>query len=108
MKKIILALLVMVCFNSFAAISEQDKAGFKSMYGGVINPETSTKILDFCDKNDTNIGSCLGKIKSQPSKQKTAANAMGYYSQCCWNISGQWGEHVYAYGQDFCVPLCGH
>jgi len=91
--------------QAMAAISEQDKVRFNSMYGGVIKPEISTKILNFCDKNDTNIDSCLGKIKTQSSKQKTAVNAMGY-SQCCYNVSGQYGDYVYAYGSSWCVWPC--
>ncbi len=106
MKKAILIVCMLVSVHAMAAISEQDKVRFNSMYGGVITPEISAKILNYCDKNDTNIDSCLGKIKTQPSKQKTVANAMGY-SQCCWNNAGQWGEYVYARGQSWCIYPCG-
>lgn len=92
---------------SFAAISEQDIINFKNVYGSEIKPETRTNILNFCNKNDTDIDSCLLKLKAQSSKQKSAANAMGY-SQCCWNVSGQWGEYVYVYGQSYCVYPCRH
>lgn len=98
-------LLVMPVF-SFAAISEQNKINFQSMYGTEIKPETYTKILDICDKNDTDIISCLGKLKAQPLQQKSAQNKMGYRF-CCYNVSGQWGEYAYIRGQDYCIYPCG-
>lgn len=85
-------------------ISEQDKISFESMYNGAIKPETSTKILNFCDKNDTDINSCLSKLKAQPSQQKSAQKQMGRF--CCVNVSNQWGEYAYIHGQDYCIYPC--
>lgn len=90
---------------SFAAISEQDKINFQYMYGAEIKPETYTKILNFCDKNDANINSCLVKLKAQPSQQKSVKNQMGRF--CCVNVSNQWGEYAYIHGQDYCIYPCG-
>ena len=107
LKSVLFNLLLVMPIFSFAAISVQDMVNFKNIYGSEIKPETYTKILSFCNKNDTDIYSCLLKLKAKSSEQKSAANAMGY-SQCCWNVSGQWGEYVFVYGQSYCVYPCGH
>lgn len=106
MKKIIAIAGIMLSVNAHATISVQDMANFKNTYASEIKPETYTKILSICNANDTNIDSCLLKLKAQSSEQKSAVNTMGY-SQCCWNVSGQWGEYVYVYGQSYCVYPCG-
>lgn len=107
LKSVLSTVLLITPIFSFAAISEQDIVDFKNIYGSEIKSETSAKILSFCNKNDTDTNSCLLKLKAQSSGQKSVANAMGY-SQCCWNVSGQWGEYVYMYGQSYCVYPCGH
>ena len=104
LKSVLFNLLLVMPVLSFAAISEQDKISFESMYSGAIKPETSTKILNFCDKNDTDINSCLSKLKAQPSQQKSAQNQMGRF--CCVNVSNQWGEYAYIRGQDYCIYPC--
>lgn len=102
--KSVLLLLVIPVF-SFAAISEQDKINFKHIYASEIKPETYANILNFCDKNDTDINSCLGKLKAQSSGLKLAQNQMNY-SFCCTNVSGGWGDYNYIRGQAYCIPPC--
>ncbi len=104
LKSVLFNLLLVMPVLSFAAISEQDKISFESMYSGAIKPETSTKILNFCDKNDTDINSCLSKLKAQPSQQKSVQKQMGRF--CCVNVSNQWGEYAYIHGQDYCIYPC--
>ena len=105
MKKTILILTCIVSVNAFAAISEQDKLNFQYKYGSQMTPETSVKILNFCEKNDTTIESCMSKLKAQPSQKKSVQNNANY-NYCCWNVSGQWGDHVYYNGQDLCMSSC--
>ena len=88
---------------SFAAISEQDKLSFQYKYGSQMTPATSAKILNFCEKNDTTIESCMSKLKAQPSQKKSVQNNGNY---CCWNVSNQLGDHVYYQGQDYCFHPC--
>ena len=104
MKKLLTILICIVSVNAFAAISEQNKLNFQFMYGDEIKPETYTKILNFCDKNDTDINSCLGKLKAQSSQLKSAQNQTGKI--CCVNVSNQVGEYAYIHGQDYCIYPC--
>lgn len=104
-KSVLFNLLLVIPIFSFAAISEQDMVNFKNIYGSEVKPELYTKILNFCDKNDTDIDSCLGKLKAQSSAQKSAQNQIGY-SACCLNVSGHWGEYAYIYGQSYCIYPC--
>ena len=103
MKKTILILTCMVSINAFAAISEQDKLSFQYKYGSQLTPATSTKILNFCEKNDTTTETCMSKLKAQPSQKKSVQNNGNY---CCLNVSNQWGDHAYFHGQDYCIYPC--
>lgn len=90
---------------SFAAISEQDKVNFKNIYGSEIKPKTYANILNFCDENDTDINSCLVKLKAQSSYQALAQNQIKG-GICCMNVSGFVGEYAYMHGQAYCIPPC--
>lgn len=106
MKKLLISAMMLSSVMpvlSFAAISEQDKLSFQYKYGSQMTPATSAKILNFCEKNDTTIESCMSKLKAQTSQKKTVQNNGNY---CCWNVSGQWGDHIYYNGQDLCMPSC--
>lgn len=105
MKKLLTILIYIVSVNAFAAISEQNKLNFQYKYGGEINPQTSTKMIDACDKNNTDMESCLKGMKAQQTNQQSVQSKQGY-RYCCYNVSGQWGEHAYIYGNDLCVPPC--
>lgn len=78
MKKQILILTCLVSVNAFAAISEQNKLNFQYKYGGEINPEISTKIVDACDKNNTDLESCLKGLKAQQTNQQSVQKQDGY------------------------------
>ena len=101
----LLNLLLVLPVCSFAALSEQDKANFTNIHGGAIKPETYTNIFNFCDKNNTDIDSCLLQLKAQVSEQKSALNQMSY-NYCCRNVSGQWGDHHNIDGIDYCIWPC--
>lgn len=102
LKSVLFNLLLVIPIFSFAAISEQNKVNYK--YGREIL-EIDTNILNFCHKNDTNIDSCLEKLKLESSEQKSVQNQMSYNS-CCQNVSGGWGEYAYIHGQAYCIPPC--
>lgn len=98
-------LLIMPIF-SFAAISEQNKVNFKNIYSSSeIKPKTYTNILNFCGENDTDIDSCLVKLKAQPSYQSLTQNQIKG-GVCCVNVSGFVGEYAYIRGQSYCIPPC--
>lgn len=105
LKSVLLNILLIMPILSFAAISEQDKVNFKNIYGGEIKPEISVNILNFCDKNDADIDSCLRQLKAQPSTLKSAQNQTSYH-YCCVNVSGYWGDHAYIHGVDYCISPC--
>ncbi|MCC5791943.1 MAG: hypothetical protein JJT82_04935 [Legionellaceae bacterium] len=90
---------------SFAAISAQEKMDFKNRYGSAIPSETYTNILNFCDKNNTDLDSCLAMLKANPAKQKSAQSQMGY-SFCCRNVSGGFGDYVVIHQKEYCIPPC--
>lgn len=102
---VLLNLLLILPSASFAAISEQNQTNFKNIYGSEIKPELYAKIMEFCEKNDTNLVSCMEKLKAKPSKQTSAQSLMNY-NYCCVNVSNQWGEHAYIHGQDYCFSPC--
>jgi hypothetical protein len=108
MKKLTLISVLLLIFPifSFAAISEQEKNNFQYTYGNSeVNPEVYTKILDFCDKNDTNIDSCLSKLRAQSTSDAvTQPKIKGRL--CCLNVSGFIGEYTYLHGQAYCIPPC--
>lgn len=106
LKSALFNLLLLIPIFSFAAISAQDQANFKSTYGNTIKSETYTKILNFCDKNDTDIISCLEKLKAQPSKLNSTQQKMGYNRFCCLNVSNQIGEYAYIQGREYCIWPC--
>lgn len=93
-------LLCMPIF-SFAATAEQDKVNYKA---GIEILETYNNILNYCNKNDKDINSCLKKLNAQSMDQKPTQNHMNYY--CCQNVTGGWGEYAYIHGQAYCVPPC--
>lgn len=101
LKSVLFNLLLIMPILSFAAISEQDKTNLKNIYSGEIKPEIYTKLLNFCD--DTDIDSCLGKLKAKSSIQKSAEKINNI---CCLNVSGGWGEYAYIHGQPYCIPPC--
>ncbi|MDP3559396.1 MAG: hypothetical protein Q8R79_03480 [Legionellaceae bacterium] len=103
LKSVLFNLLLVLPIFSFAAITEQDKANFDYIYGSDIKPEIYTKILNFCDKNDTDIDACLAKLKARSSEQKL--DQVGY-SSCCLNVSGHWGEYAYIHGKEYCIYPC--
>lgn len=114
MKKLTLMLVLLILpVFTFAAISEQDKLNFQHTYSnGEITPETYTKLFNFCDKNGTNIESCLSKLKVQASaltqnhiKNRICKNHIKNRI-CCVNISGFVGEYAYIHGQEYCIPPC--
>lgn len=108
MKKLLISALMLSSVMpvlSFAAILEQDKLSFQYKYGSQMTPVTAAKILNFCEKNDTTIESCISKLKVQPSQNKSFQNN-GNSNYCCWNVSAQWGDHVYYNGQNLCMPSC--
>ncbi len=91
--------------SSFSAFSEQDKIVFKNIFSGNLKPKIYADLLEYCDKNDTNINSCMNKLKAQPSIKTSAQNQMNY-SFCCVNVSGGWGDYAYYRGQEYCIPPC--
>lgn len=105
-QSVLFNLLLVIPVFSFAAISEQDMNNFKSIYGSDIKPETSANILNYCNKNDTDLVSCLSKLQAQSSEQESA-QSQASYSYCCENVSGHWGDYAYIRGQAYCVPPCG-
>lgn len=104
-KSMLLSLLFIIPTFSFAAISEQDKVSFKNIYGSEIKSGTYTNIFDFCDKNNTDLTTCLHQLKALPSAHKSIKNQTSF-GYCCKNISGNWGEYAYIHGQDYCIPPC--
>lgn len=105
LKSVLFNLLLVMPIFSYAAISEQDKINFKNIYGSEIKPETYTKLLNSCGKNDTNVVSCLNKFKAQPSEHKSIQSQTNYRF-CCVNVSGYVGEYAYIRGQDYCISPC--
>jgi hypothetical protein len=105
LKSVLFNLLLVMPIFSYAAISEQDKVNFKNIYSSEIKPETYANVLNFCDKNDTDIDSCLGKLKARPSEDKSIQKQTSY-KFCCLNVSGFYGEYAYIHGQDYCIPPC--
>ena len=91
--------------SSYSAFSEQDKVVFKNMFSGNLKPKTYANLLEYCDKTDTNINSCLNKLKAQKSNKTLAQNQMNY-SYCCVNVSGGVGEYAYYRGYEYCIPPC--
>lgn len=109
MKKLTLMLVLLILpVFTFAAISEQDKLNFQNTYSnGEITPETYTNLLNFCDKNDTDIESCLSKLKVQAKVQASALTQNRTKSRlCCLNVSGFLGEYAVIHGQEYCIPPC--
>ncbi len=102
---VLFSFLLALPVSSFAALSDQDKANCMNIHGGAIKPETYITIFNFCNKNDTNIDSCLLQLKAQVSEQKSVQNQNGY-SYCCRNVSGQWGDHHTIDGIDYCIWPC--
>jgi hypothetical protein len=104
LKSVLFNLLLVIPVLSFAAVSEQDKVKIY-VHGSEIKPEIYTNILNSCDKNNTDIDSCLEKLKAQSSAQNLFKSQVSY-SYCCQNVSGRWGEYAYIHGQDYCIPPC--
>ena len=77
MKKLLLISLMFIGVNSFAAITEQDKAYFKSLIGQELPAKLSAKLFDFCEKNNTGC-----------SKTHIYCNIFvtRYYKYLIWNI----------------------
>ncbi len=105
MKKLLLISLMFIGVNSFAAITEQDKAYFKSLIGQELPAKLSAKLFDFCEKNNTDIDTALSKMKAPPVVQSIAQNELKG-KLCCVNVRGFLGEYAYIQGQAYCIEPC--
>lgn len=105
MKKILLISLMLIGVNSFAAITEQDKLNFKSIYGNELPAKLSAKLFEFCEKNDMDIDTALSKMKASPALQSMAPNGVKG-KLCCVNVNGFLGEYAFIQGQGYCIPPC--
>ena len=79
--------------------SKTDALRFKNMSSSEIKPEMYNKILQLCDKTDSNIESCLAKLKAQSSYKNNISSGL-----CCWNVSNQYGDYVNYQAKELCIP----
>ncbi|MGM9451882.1 hypothetical protein ACTAZI_00945 [Legionella bozemanae] len=107
MKKVIAVSMLAMAMNchAFNLISDTDANRFKNMSSSEIKPELYNKLIAFCDKTSPNIDSCLQKLKAQ-SLDKKAIQSNMKYSNCCWNVSNQYGDYMYYQGNSYCIPAC--
>lgn len=98
-------LLTAMNCHAFNLISDTDANRFKNMSSSQIRPDVYNKLLAFCDKTDSNIDSCLQKLKAQSLDKKPIQSKM-QYSNCCWNVSNQYGDYMYYQGNSYCIPAC--
>jgi len=101
-KSVLVCLLLASPIFSYAAISDQ--VSDNSKLGSQVL-ETYAKMLDFCHKNDTDIDSCLRKLKAKSTETRLDQKQLNS-GFCCRNVSGGWGEYAYIHGQDYCIPPC--
>ena len=105
LKKALFNIILILPIISFAGISEQDKINFKNLYGNEIKTKTYNNLLDFCERNDSDIDACLMKLKAQTSYQALAQNQIKG-NLCCLNVSGFIGDYAFIQGQGYCIPPC--
>jgi hypothetical protein len=96
--------MTMSC-HAFNLISDTDANRFKNMSSNSIKPDQFNKLMAFCDKSDSNIESCLEKIKAKSSDNKSM-QANVTQGLCCWNVSNQYGDYLYYQGKEYCIPAC--
>lgn len=103
MKKVIAASMMALAINchAFNLISDTEALRFKNMSSSEIKPEMYNKILQLCDKTDSNIDSCLDKLKAKSSYKNNMTSGL-----CCWNVSNQYGDYVNYQGRELCIPAC--
>lgn len=70
-----------------------------------LNQIKFNKLMAFCDKTDSNIESCLEKIKAKSSDNKSMQSNVTQ-GLCCWNVSNQYGDYLYYQGKEYCIPAC--
>lgn len=103
-KNLLVAGLMLGAVGANATITDKDVRDFQNKFGGGLTTKQLNQISKFANERGMDMKTAINSMKAKSKGNGLSLKAAGAF--CCWNISGQYGNHYWYQGADYCMPSC--
>lgn len=89
---------------SQATITDKDVRDFQNNFGGGLTTKQLNQISKFANERGMDMKTAIDSMKTKSNGNGLSLKTAGSF--CCWNVSGQYGNHYWYQGTDYCMPSC--